>query len=233
VVQGITATARLVQGGRLVLRGGSGFFNAPPGAPVTAQQQLQLLQADPNFMGMPAEARDRILLPLRYAVTMEIVPAAMAELVEEAGQVRWSRRLGHGPPARVRPARDSVLQSAAVPAIQEAVRHSRAHLRSYGELTVKCWRQAPETPAHIAGHVGKFGGFVSVSLPLSWLNRVWLRGLANVDGCLVLEVDAAAPATRLRGLAVRWERRAGGDSVPVAAACLLFRVGHEWRLAWC
>jgi hypothetical protein len=223
----------IAQGVRMVLRSGGAVSSTLQGTAITARQQLRSLQADPNFMRMPAEHRDRILSQVRYRAAMEIVPADMAELLEEAAQVRSSRRTDRESPLRARPARDFVLQSAAVPAIHEAVRRSRAHLRSYGELTVKCWRQAPGTPAHIAGHVGKFGGFVSVSLCLTWLNRVWLRDLANVDGCFVLEVDAAAPATQLRGQAVRWERRAGGDSVPVAAACLLFKQGREWRLAWC
>ena len=70
-------------------------------------------------------------------------------------------------------------------------------------------------------------------MPASWLNRIWLRGLADVDGYLCLEVDAAAPARWLRGRAVRWVRRAGGDSVPEVGDCVINRQGDRWHLAWC
>jgi hypothetical protein len=105
-------------------------------------------------------------------------------------------------------------------------------VRAYAVLTIQCWRIPPAKPAQIDGRVGKFGGFVSVSLPASWLNRVWLRGLATLDGHLVLDVDAPAPASIVRARAVHWQRRIGGDSAPVVVDCLLGQQSGRWRLTW-
>jgi hypothetical protein len=226
------------QSGGLLVRAASmkivGATSAGGGATRTTRtrQVLQALQNDPAFQGMPGQHRERLLAQLRHQVVMEIVPGPMAELLKDIAQIRWRRRTERAPLEAPRRTPAAVLRGALEPVVREAVRSSRAHLRAYGELTVECWRQAPGKHAEIDGHIGKFGGFVSVSVGLSWLNRVWVRGLASVDGHLILEVDAPAPARILRGVAVRWERRALGDSVPVLASCLLLKPSDEWRLSW-
>ena len=76
------------------------------------------------------------------------------------------------------------------------------------------------------------GGFITVSLPLTWLNRVWVRRLACVDGYFVLHANAAAPATEFSAQVLRWERSIGGHTVPVAVPCWITRNTGCWRLLW-
>ena len=84
----------------------------------------------------------------------------------------------------------------------------------------------------LQGDLTSTSGRLAISLSTGWLNRVGVRGLACVDGCFILEVDQAAPATALMGQAVRWERRAGDHSVPVVAPCFIARRGGRWCLSW-
>ena len=99
-------------------------------------------------------------------------------------------------------------------------------------ITVECGKGRPGAEAQVSGSLEGTGGSASLSLPLSWLNRVSGRGLAVVDGHFVLEVDQPAPATALSGRAVRWERRPGGASAPVAAPCTIRRWPEGWELRW-
>jgi len=64
------------------------------------------------------------------------------------------------------------------------------------------------------------------------MNRVWVRGLALVDGHLVLSVDRPAPCTDLAARVVRWERQRAGPSVPIVASCWIKRIGGHWTLSW-
>jgi hypothetical protein len=109
------------------------------------------------------------------------------------------------------------------------MRASRRDQRPWAPITVECRKGlAAEGPA-VSGSLDGNGGFASLSLPVSWLNRVSRRGLAVVGGHFVLGVDLAAPATELTGQAVRWERRPGGASAPVVAPCSIRR-WEGWEL---
>jgi len=63
----------------------------------------------------------------------------------------------------------------------------------------------PGSGHFIAGWVGPTRGYALVGLPWTWLFDVWGRGLAVVDGCLVVEADDESP-DQVRVKAVRWER---------------------------
>jgi hypothetical protein len=112
------------------------------------------------------------------------------------------------------------------------MRQAQGHFRPDAALSVGCWKQSPGEFPILQGDLTSRGGFVTLSLPVRWLNRVWKRGLACVDGAFVLDVDRPAPATELSGEAVRWERRLGGHTVPVAAPCKIRRQAGRWQLAW-
>jgi hypothetical protein len=194
--------------------------------------QLQSLRSDPRFQRLPAEQRDRILAHLRASVAWEIVPEPMADMLNEATQVRRSRFERRAEAPRPKPAAEERLQAAALPALEEAVRRSQRYLRPDAAIRVGCWKQSAGEARILQGDLTGRGGFVVLSLPVRWLNRVWARGLACIDGHFVLDADAPAPATELSGEAVRWERRLGGHAVPVAAPCSITRQAGRWRLAW-
>jgi hypothetical protein len=70
----------------------------------------------------------------------------------------------------------------------------------------------------------------NATLPLWWLVNVWGRGVAAVDGHLVLDVLDHQPGRRRLGVtAVRWDPPYAGAIVPsVTTAWLVHRDG-EWR----
>lgn len=206
---------------------------APPVRPGDAMSLLQSIQSQPSFQQMVPEARERLLAHLRYRLLQELAQGPLTDLINEIVQLRAQRQSARVIAAPTRLDLDRQLHRAIEHAIRQTVRRSRADLRSYGVLEIQSSRLRPGEPPRVDGQVGKFGGSVSAAVPASWLNRVWVRGLADVEGYLVLEVDAAAPANWLRGKAVRWVRRAGGDSVPVVGDCVINRQGNSWRLAWC
>ena len=128
----------------------------------------------------------------------------------------------------------AALASRVVPAAEACIRAWRGRLDGRHPLTVECWAaSADETPS-VYGLVDDSGGWAAVSVPLSWLVQVWARGVALVDGCLVLDVldswDLSGPLTVS---ATRWERRLPGGSTPVVEPALLLRmVDGGWRLRW-
>jgi hypothetical protein len=95
---------------------------------------------------------------------------------------------------------------------------------------VGVWKEVPNEPRVLQGTLTTRGGFVAISLPLNWLNRVGRRGLAFVDGFFVLDVDQPAPATDLRATIIRWERQFGSHSIPVARPARIRRVAGAWEL---
>jgi hypothetical protein len=197
-----------------------------------ARAALQALHSDPRLQQMPAEERKRVLASLRAGVARQIVPEPISELLDEASQVGRARRAARTEVPRSRPTAEERLQCAALPALEEAVRGSQRYLRPDAPIRVGCWKQSAGEWRVLDGELTSRGGFVVVSLPARWLNRVWARGLARVEDCFVLDADAPAPATELSGEVLRWERRLGGHAVPVAARCSIARRAGSWQLAW-
>ncbi len=109
-------------------------------------------------------------------------------------------------------------------------RRSGSRLISAPEVRVLRPGQTPS----LTGWMDKVRGSATAALGVSWVHRVWGRGLALVDGAFVLDVEDAAPAgSGLRIRAVRWEEREGGTWVPVARMALtgVDAEGTRW-LAW-
>src|SRR5215831_18647805 len=94
---------------------------------------------------------------------------------------RCSRQLGKPNPAPERNA-EVRLQAAVAPACEEAMRRSRRDIRPYATMTVECWKRGVGEPVLLNGSLDSGGGALALSLSVSWLNRVWARGLAVVDG---------------------------------------------------
>ncbi len=200
---------------------------------LSAREMLEHLQNDPTLSALPKEQRDRVLADWRRRVVQEMIPLELMGVLDAIREVRRPRLLRNASRQRRRD-RDAqeLLQQAAAPAFEEAMRHSRRDLRPYASLTVEVWKQTANELPLLKGNLTSTGGFAALSLPVSWLNRIWRRGLAIVEGHFVLGVDGSAPASELTGEAVIWERQLGNSSVPVTAPCSLRRLDGQWRLSW-
>jgi len=200
---------------------------------MSAREELVRLRTDPRLSALPKEQRDRMLAFWKHRLLLETVPAGMIEVLGAAGEIRQGRRRRNAV-GRHRPKRDAqeLLQQAVAPAFEEAMRHSRRDLRPYASITVEVWKQKADELPLLKGNLTSTGGFAALSLPVSWLNRIWRRRLAIVEGHFVLGVDGSAPTSELTGEAVIWMRQLGNNSVPVAAPCSLRRLDGQWRLSW-
>ena len=193
---------------------------------------MQRLRAHPSFQRQPASRQRSMIAGLHYQALRGAVSREMLEILEAVGGERHARDVRRHEARPDRLPFEHMLQARVEPALREALRWSRANLRSYASLTVECGRTTSGDVPTIEGYISSLGGFVNVSMRVHWLNRVWRRGLAVVDSYFVLDVDAPAPATNLRGTAVVWERRSGGGSVPVTRPCLVWKQDETWHLAW-
>jgi hypothetical protein len=209
-----------------------------PGAARAAAQHLRLQSQLARFAGSPQWARMPSVVqqavPVagvrRYQLDNQL-PEAMREVLVAAWDVRRQRQFRKEKPAPDRPA-EARLQAAVAPACEEAMRRSRRDLRPYATVTVECWKRGPGEASLLNGSLDSGGGALALSLPVSWLNRVWARGLAVVDGHFVLEVDQPAPARELEATVIRWERRLAGRSTASAVPCQLRRSDDGWTLCW-
>jgi hypothetical protein len=193
---------------------------------------LRGIASQPGFRDLHTRARERLIAQLRHEAVQQIAPGPLAELINDIYAVRARRIQQQGTRLLPRPDLDTELRRAAEFAIRETMSRARSDVRADAAFAIQCLRIPPDKPTQIDGRLGKFGGSVDVSLPASWLNRVWLRDLASVEGFLVLDVDAPAQASIVRARAVHWHRCIGGESVPVVVDCLLGRQSGRWRLTW-
>jgi hypothetical protein len=209
-----------------------------PGAARAAAQNLRLQSQLTRFTGSPLFSRMpsavQQAMPVagarRYHLHSQL-PEAMRELLVAAWEVRRERQFRKPKPAPERPA-ELRLQTAVAQACEVAMRRSRRDIRPYATITVECWKRREGEEALLNGSLDSGGGALALSLPVSWLNRVWARGLAVVDGHFVLEVDQPAPARELEATVIRWERRLAGRSTASAAPCQLRRTDGGWTLCW-
>lgn len=201
--------------------------------PGVMRRTLAELTRTPRFAAMPLPRQAEIAAQMRRQYVSAAIPDELRDLLASAWEVQRERRLRRPRPPAPPPAAETRLQAAAAPACEAAMRQARRDLRPYATFTVECWRRRPGERPLLHGSLHSAGGAIALSLPVSWLNRVWSRGLAVVDGHFVLEVDRAAPAAELEGWAIRWERRLAGRSTPSAVRCNLRRGGdRRWTLAW-
>lgn len=202
-----------------------------------SQNPASLMAANPQFARLPAQRRAQLLAQMRpmwKPMLMQSLPAEMHQALAACDSVRRIRqRRSAARQARRRDA-DKLIQAYAAPALEASMRKSRRDLRSYATITVVCWKVKPGEPPTITGNMTSTGGFASVFLPASWLNRVGIRGLANVDGNFITEVDQPAPASgELAARAVCWERQIGGSSGPTIVGATLTRaLDGGWSFRW-
>lgn len=89
----------------------------------------------------------------------------------------------------------------------------------------------PGRSPRMTGGIDRFAVRAKASLGVGWVLNVWSRGLALVDGALVL--DLVPSTTGLGARAVRWEAHPDGMARPVTAAARLGRSPDgAWRLRW-
>ena len=92
-------------------------------------------------------------------------------------------------------------------------RYSSARLMSSVGVTVL----RPGQSAAVTGTMDRVRVTATAALGVSWILRVWARGLAVVDGAFVLDVEEDLPESgEVRVRAVRWEERGDGSWSPVA-----------------
>jgi hypothetical protein len=201
--------------------------------PVFMRRTLAELRQTPHFAAMPPPRQEQVAAQVRRRYLSRAIPDRMRDVLAAAWEVQRERRFRRPRPPGPPVAAETRLQAAAAPACEAAMRQARRDLRPYATFTIECWRRQPGERPLLNGSLHGAGGALALSLPVSWLNRVWSRGLAVVDGHFVLEVDGAAPASHLEGWAIRWERRLAGRSSPAAVPCSLRRGGDgHWTLAW-
>lgn len=97
-------------------------------------------------------------------------------------------------------------------------------------FAAEVWLQPPGRPRLLRGCLTSDDGQLLLSLELSWLNRVWRRGLSPIDGNFVIQVDQPAPATTLTGEVLQWEPGPHDCLHPVARQCEIHRTTTGWRL---
>jgi hypothetical protein len=211
----------------------TGPMTALPPVSATTPMGLSALVQNPQLGALPVPRRSVAHGAIRRGHLGHLIPEAMIEVLIAAWEVR-RERAGRQPPRAAGPAgAEARLQAAVAPACEEAMRRARRDLRPYAGFTIECWKQAPGDDPLLQGSLDHTGGALALTLPVSWLNRVWSRGLAVVDGHFVLAVDQPAPAAELEAQVVRWERRLAGRSTPSAVTCALRRGPRgEWRLTW-
>lgn len=194
---------------------------------------IERIRQSPQFASMTKAQQDALLAIGRRRSVLAMLPPPMTGVLGQISEVRRERRVRRVSREHRPQQPEDRLQGAVAAAAEEAMRRSRRDLRPYASLEIECWRRRPDEAPLLKGVLDGTGGFLAVSLPVSWLNRVWARGMAVVDGHLVLEVDRPAPAVDLEAVAVRWERRVAGPSVPAAVPCRLHRgADRTWTLAW-
>lgn len=200
---------------RILVPGGQAV---PTGVPPDVLDQIRAQHAD--------ERRRALLSALPDEMRVRLGLAAVVRALRQQADRPWFG-------SREEDLR-TALASRVVPAAEACMRAWRGRLDRRHPLTVECWAaSADETPS-VYGLVDDSGGWAAVSVPLSWLVRVWARGFALVDGCLVLDVlDPSDSGGPLTVSATRWERRLPSGSTPVVEPALLLRmVDGGWRLRW-
>ena len=171
--------------------------------------RITLAQAVAKVKGLsayPAAAKpqqDRMIAMMRQQYVRQMFPDELLAVLSDAWAVRRERRFRRPLPPRQPPDLEQRLQAAVAPACQQGMRRARRDLRAYATFTIECWKRVPDEPLLLKGMLDSTGGTLALSLSADWLNRVWIRGLAVVDGHFVLDVDRPAPATELEASVIR------------------------------
>ncbi|MDQ3897174.1 MAG: hypothetical protein M3326_08005 [Actinomycetota bacterium] len=203
---------------RMVVSGGRHAASAP-GGPIPPEV-LERLRTQ-----MAAEYRRSLLSALPDDLRLRLGLSAIVRACRRQADRAW-----YAPRAEdVRTA----LAARAAPAVEGSMRAWRGRLSGRHTLVVECWITRPGEPPNVCGLMDDAGGWAAASLPMRWLVDVWARGVALVEGCLVLEVlEHDATGDHLAVSAARWERRLPAGSTPVVERAILFGADGSWHLRW-
>jgi len=127
------------------------------------------------------------------------------------------------------------LRSRALPPLREhlALWRKRSGARLLSSVEVEVLRPG-RTPS-LLGTMDSVRVRATASIGVSWVLRVWARGLALVDDAFVLDVtdEDASNGAVMQVVAVRWEESGGGAWSPRALhARVVTDEGDERRLVW-
>lgn len=108
-----------------------------------------------------------------------------------------------------------------------AVRDGRARLRVRSRFEMV----GPGDTASLAleVHPGRNEIRLRAALPVSWLIEVWSRGVAAVDGQVVIEAEGESP-DRVAVVAIDWGLSRTSAAGPRLVSVWLHRTNNEWRL---
>jgi hypothetical protein len=208
---------------------GDWAFDAPT-RPLARQLQ-EKLQSDPEYTRLPESERHGILLRTRRRLAMQILPAEITAIADHASGLRRNRR--ESAQALPSQGRETDPWDAAEAILQDTMYQVREGLAPYASVVAECWRRRPHgEPQLIHGYLSKNQGVVLAALRPAWINWVWTRGLAVVDGHFILDVSRPAPADSMEGLALRWYRTGGREWTAVADRCSLHRRDGQWEFQW-
>lgn len=196
-----------------------------------AQQLRKSLESDREYTRLPESERRSILLGIRRRLAMHILPAEIIAIADHASYLRRSRRDPvHGPE---RPGCVTNPWDLAEAILRDTMYQVREDLSPHASVVADCWRRRPDgKPQLIHGSLSRNYGVVLAALRPSWINWVWMRGLAAVDGHFILDVSRPAPADSMEGLALRWDRTTGRQWSAVADRCSLRRHEGQWEIQW-
>ncbi|MBW3588783.1 MAG: hypothetical protein KY429_05140 [Actinobacteria bacterium] len=89
----------------------------------------------------------------------------------------------------------------------------------------------PGAPPHFSGLISRSTVRYETRLSISWLSRVWVRGLAVVDETFVLDVEKEE-GERLKVLAIRWIPESPESYKARKAPAWLEPKTSGWSLSW-
>lgn len=162
-----------------------------------------------------------------------LAPGALGEVQELSLLLTWERAwrassfLGGG--------HQRLLQEELRARVDRPLRRHLAtwseHLGGAGSPSIRVELLRPGQPARLTGTIDRYSSRATVSVGVAWVLQVEARGLALIDGALVLEVLPSPTALRAR--AVRWQTGSDGGASPVAEPARLHRrPDRSWGLTW-
>lgn len=129
---------------------------------------------------------------------------------------------------------EPALTAIAAPLFEQSARRWKRTLKPWARIAAQARPLPPGGTPTCTAEADSEGVHAALALPISWLNDVWARGIAQVDYCFVV---GRAPSfdfdAKLGVLAVRWERQDRETSRSVTAPAVVSRGRRgELRLNW-
>ena len=165
------------------------------------RQLLSKLTDEYMFNYLLESNREVMLHRTKRRIALTCLPPEVAAIVEHATSLRSIRRRT---PVTTRTVKRS-LRSIATPILVDTVRGANEHLWSHAPVIAECWKQPSGVSALVYGQMNRSQALVIVALRPAWINQVWRRGLAVIDGQFILDVSGPAGGDRLLASALTWE----------------------------